>query len=313
MPTLTQLEYILAVHKLKHFGRAARACHVSQPSLSAQVQKVEEELDTILFDRSKKPILTTKKGEQVVAQAKIVLSEHRKLFGLKIADGEISGEFNLGVIPTLSPYLIPIFIEKFSKTYPKVNLKINENKTEEIIELLNEDKLDGALLITPLGDEKIHEKVLFYEPFYAFVSDNHPYFKKKFIDDNKLDKESIWLLNEGHCFRDQVIKICSSSSSNVLKNVAFESGNLETIKNLVRKGSGYTLIPYLATLDLENREKENNLKRFHKPVPTREVSLIHSRSFLKKDILDALFKTIQSSLPKELKQIKTGSYDVVDL
>ncbi len=314
MPTLTQLEYILAVHKLKHFARAAEECHVSQPSLSAQIQKVEEELDLIIFDRSKKPIMTTEQGEKFIEQARIVLREYKKIFSIAGVQGELKGDFHLGVIPTLSAYIIPLFIEAFSQKNPLVKLKISEYKTEDILEKLYNDELDGGLLVTPLNNDRIIERSLFFEPFYIFASSKHELFQRKYVKDDELDGSSVWLLNEGHCFRDQVVKVCSLKNKNsVLKNVLFESGNLETLKNLIRQGQGYTLLPYLATLNLSDEEKNNNLVRFAKPVPTREVSLVHSRSFLKEKIIDALVSEILESLPKELKSLKKGTFEVIDI
>lgn len=314
MPTLTQLEYIVSVHKFKHFGRAAADCHVSQPSLSAQVQKVEEELGIIIFDRSKKPVLTTQKGESVVEQARVILNEHRKLKDFSKEDGEIAGRFHLGVIPTLSSYIIPLFIESFAKNYPKVNLKISEYKTEDIIHKLYDDELDGGIMVTPLNDDKLIEQSLFFEPFYVFSSNDHKFSKKKSVKDSELDGETVWLLNEGHCFRNQVLRLCSLQGKNrVLDNVSFESGNLETLKNLIRRGQGYTLLPELATLNLSTKEKSENLKKFVNPVPTREVSLVHSRSFLKEDIIGALTKEIVSNIPKGLKSLKRENVEVIDI
>jgi LysR family transcriptional regulator, hydrogen peroxide-inducible genes activator len=314
MPTLTQLEYIIAVHKHKHFARAAEECHVSQPSLSAQIQKVEEELNTIIFDRSKKPVITTERGEHIVEQAKTILREHKKLFSITSPEGELKGEFHLGVIPTLSAYIIPLFIEAFSTKHPAVKLKISEYKTEDIVQKLHEDELDGGLLVTPLRDDKLIERSLFFEPFYVFASDKHELAQRKYVKDEDLDGSSVWLLNEGHCFREQVIKICSLKNQNqVLKNVSFESGNLETLKNLIRQGRGYTLLPHLATLNLSREEKINNLVRFAKPVPTREVSLVHSRSFLKEKIIESLVTDILEAIPAELKSLKKGTFEVIDI
>jgi LysR family transcriptional regulator, hydrogen peroxide-inducible genes activator len=314
LPTLTQLEYIVAVHKHKHFARAAEECHVSQPSLSAQIQKVEEEINLIIFDRSKKPIITTERGEKFVAQAKVILREHKKLSQISMNTGELTGDFHLGVIPTLSAYIIPLFIESFSKKNPKVRIKVSEYKTEDIVKMLYDDELDGGLLVTPLHDDKIIERSLFFEPFYVFASAHHELFGRKFVRDDELDGSSVWLLNEGHCFRDQVIKICSLKNQNqVLKNVEFESGNLETLKNLIRRGHGYTLLPHLATLNLSKEEKVKNLIKFTKPVPTREVSLVHSRSFLKEKVIESLVEEIIISLPPELKSLKKGSFEIVDI
>lgn len=314
MPSITQLEYILAVSKHRHFGRAAQECHVSQPSLSAQIQKVEEELGFIIFDRSKKPILVTDMGKKFIAQSKVVLQEYHKLLDIRERGGQLAGEFHLGVIPTLSPYLIPLFVERFSQKHPDVKLKISEYQTLDIIHKLYDDEIDGGLLVTPLKDDKIIERALFLEPFYAFASTGHSLLKKKVLREMDLDENDIWLLDEGHCFRDQVIRFCSLGKDNqVLKNVSFSSGSLETLINLIRKGSGYTLLPFLATSHLTPDELKNNLRSFQKPVPTREVSLVHSRSFLKEDIIEALTVDILDSLPKELINLKSGQFRVIEI
>ena len=314
MATITQLQYILAVHKLKHFGRAAQQCHVSQPSLSAQIQKVEDELDIIIFDRSKKPIMETDLGKQFIAQAKVIVEEHKKLYSLKSEGDEVSGTFHLGVIPTLAAYVIPLFVENFSKKYPKVELTISEYKTQDIVAMLTDDELDGGLLVTPLYDDKMIERSLFFEPFYAFLSDDHPLINRKIIEESELESSNVWLLDEGHCFRDQVIKVCSSEKeSKVLPNIKFQSGNLETLMNLIRRSRGYTLIPYLATDTLSDNEKKMRLKKFKPPVPTREISLVHSRSFLKESILQALQDEILVSVPKNLKSLKRAQVEVIDI
>lgn len=315
MPTITQLEYILAVEKEKHFGRAAKECNVSQPSLSIQVQKLEEELDVIVFDRSKKPILATETGKEILRQAQVILQEHKKLGHLATMGGhEPRGDFHLAVIPTLAPYLIPLFIGEFSKRYPKVKLKINEYKTEDIIKHLVNDEIDAGLLVTPLKDDRLIERHLFCEPFYAYISKEHPLSKRKILSEYDLDDQNLWLLEEGHCFRDQVLKVCSLDRKNAaFNNVEFASGNLETLKNLVKRNSGYTLLPELALLGLSQKDIKDYVKKFKKPVPTREVSLVHSRSFLKEVIINAMEEEIIKSLPKEILSLKKGDVNVVDL
>lgn len=314
MPTITQLQYILAVYKTKHFGRAAEDCFVSQPSLSAQVQKVEEELGVVIFDRSKKPVLITEKGKKIIEQSKRIVTEYKKLLEVNQNQDEIFGEFHLGIIPTLASYVLPLFIEQFSMKYPKVQLTINEYKTQDIIRALHDDALDAGLMATPLKDEHLIERVLFYEPFYLFVSQNHEFLKKRKITEKDLETESIWLLEEGHCFREQALKLCSMKNKRqVLHNVNFNSGNLDALINLVRKGRGYTLLPYLATLHLHDNEKKYYLRSFHNHIPTREVSLVYSRSFLKQDIIGALEQEIVHGLPKEISSRKKKIFDIIDI
>lgn len=314
MPSITQLQYILAVGRTGHFGRAAEECHVSQPSLSAQVQKAEEELGVIIFDRSKKPVMVTEQGKKVLEQSRRVLHEYKNIFTINQEGNELQGDFQLGVIPTLSPYIVPLFIERFSEKYPKVSLTINEYKTKDIIRKLYDDELDGGLLVTPLYDDRLIERSLFFEPFYLFCSEGHEFCNRKFVKDTDLDANSIWLLDEGHCFRDQVIRVCAMKDrKQVLPNVNFASGNLETLINLIRRGRGYTLLPHLATLHLAKKERRDLLKRFARPVPTREVSLVHSRSFLKEAIIEGLVSEIVAGLPEELHSLKRNQLSVVDI
>lgn len=315
MSTLTQLEYLIAVDREKNFSLASKNCFVSQPSLSIQIKKLEEELGVIVFDRSKQPIVATQEGKVVIEQAKVILKEHKKLHALaQMQSHEPQGEFKLAVIPTLASFVIPLFVSSFSKNYPKVHLIINEYKTEDIIKLLAQDDIDAGLLVTPLGDERIIERHLFFEPFYCYVGPNHPLSSKKIISEDDLDGKNLWLLSEGHCFRDQVLKICSlDKKKGILPNIEFESGNLETLKKMVRNASGYTLLPELAVEELEEEEKKLFIRKFKKPVPTREVSLVYGRSFLKEAIIEALEKSILSGLPKKIKSLKRSEIDVVDI
>jgi LysR family hydrogen peroxide-inducible transcriptional activator len=305
--TLTQLSYIVAVFQTRNFGSAARACFVSQPTLSMQIQKLEDDLGVILFDRSKKPVEPTAIGRKVIEQAQISLQEVLRIEELiKAEKGEISGPFNLGIIPTLAPYLLPLFLEKFTTNYPGVNLIIEELQTSQIIKKLKEDQLDAGILATPLNINGIAEKPIFNEPFLAYLSPDHPLLSLGQLSENDLSLNDIWLLNEGHCFRDQAIEICKKIKGKGSKprNLIFESGNLETLKRLVDQKFGYTLLPWLATLGMSATEKKKKIRFFRAPIPAREVSIIYTRSYLKKSIIEALYKDIVSSLPKELKTSK---------
>lgn len=313
--TITQLKYVLAVNKYRHFGKAAAACFVTQPTLSMQLQKLEEELDVIIFDRSKNPILPTHEGEAIIKQAQIAVRENEKILDVvKNCKGKLAGDFRLAVIPTLAPYIIPLFAKNFVSKYPDVRLIIEEAKTEDIIKLLETDDIDAGILVTPLHDDTLIERVLYYEPFYLFVDPNNPLSKKKKVDQSDLNLKDIWLLNKGNCFRDQVLNICSDKKkydeSN--DNLKFESGNFETLKNMVLKYSGYTLLPHLAVSQL-TPSRTKLTREFCKPVPTREVSIVHSRSFLKEKIIDALEQEIIKAVPKELKTLKNRDVEVVEI
>lgn len=315
MATITQLEYLRTVDKVGHFGRAAKECNVSQPTLSIQIQKLEKELDVIIFDRTKKPIIATEVGREILVQVNLILKEHKKLYHLAtLSSAELKGDFHLAVIPTLTAHLIPMFVVEFSKKYPKVNLKINEYKTEDIIKLLVDDEIDAGLLVTPLEDKRLLERHLFFEPFYAYISQEHSLSKKKQVSEADLNLDGLWLLEEGHCFREQVLTVCNKDNKkSVLNNVEFSSGNLETLKNLVKKNCSYTLLPELAVNNLPSQELSTYVRKFKKPAPTREVSLVYSRSFLKVGIINALEELIVKQLPSKIKSLKRRDIEVLDM
>lgn len=303
--TLTQLEYIVEVAKKQSFGLAAQSCFVTQPTISMQINKLEEELGVILFDRTKKPVEPTPIGRKIIQQARIAVQEFSRIEELVQSEkGKVEGEFKLGIIPTLTPYLLPLFLETFIKKYPQVELIIEELQTQSIIEKLKEDSLDAGILVTPLKIKGILEKHLFYEPFTVYLTSKHPLHKLEKVSEKDLNLNDIWLLNEGHCFREQAMDLCKKRkmAGGKHNNLVFQSGNLETLIRLVDKNFGYTLLPYLATLGMSGPEITKKLRFFKSPVPTREVSIVTSRSFLKKSIIEALTKDIIASLPEELKQ-----------
>jgi LysR family hydrogen peroxide-inducible transcriptional activator len=280
-----------------------------------QLQKLELELDLVIFDRSKNPIVPTLEGEAIIKQAKVVIREHARISDIiRSRKGSVSGEFKLGVIPTLAPYVLPLFVPKFASKYPDVNLIIEEYKTEDIVRLLEDDELDAGLLVTPLHDDSLIERVIFYEPFYLFAGPSHEILGKKKVKQEDLAFDELWMLNKGNCFRDQVLNICSESSSEKARDEAirFESGNFETLKNMVLAGSGYTILPHLAVKQLSAQRKKL-VREFATPVPTREISLVHGRSFQKERIIEALEQQIVASVPKELKCLKRGSLDVIEI
>jgi LysR family hydrogen peroxide-inducible transcriptional activator len=294
VPTITQLEYIIAVDKLRHFGKAASACHISQPTLSMQIQKLEAELGIMIFDRVKKPIMPTPVGKKFIEQAILIIQDYEKLIQIgKSTKDELSGDFRLGIIPTVAPYLIPLFIRDFSQRYPKVNLHIDELKTSTIIENLNQGTLEAGILATPLHEKTLKEIPLFYEPFLLYVSNDHSLAKKKKINERDLDGKDMWLLQDGHCFRNQVIRFCSlNENQSFFKNIYFEGGNLETLRNLIRKGGGYTLVPFLLAEGLEASDYRAHAREFSSPIPTREVSLVCRSNQWRLDILEAIRSVI---------------------
>ena len=311
--TLTQLEYVIAVSQTKHFGKAAESCFVTQPTLSMQIQKLEDELQVTIFDRSKSPIAPTGEGQYIIEQAKIIIKEQKRLFSLvEGAKKEVVGQFKLAVIPTLSPYLIPLFIQSFVEKYPKVKIEVIESNTEQIIEMLKKDEVDAGLLATPLNEKKLEERVLYYEPFYLFSHKNHPLLKKKKIKEDDLDIKEIWLLNKGNCFRDQVLNICEHSKNNSeLLHLNFESGNFETLKNMVLQAGGYTILPHMCVDQLSASQKKLT-RPFSAPIPTREISIVINEDCLKSRIVDVIEEEILGVIPDELRNFKKKDLQVVE-
>lgn len=294
--TITQLQYVLAVAEYKNFTLAAEKCFVTQPTLSMQIQKVEEELDIVIFDRSKKPIQLTEVGQKIVAQAKNIVNEADRIQDIVDQQkGYIGGEFRLGIIPTIMPTLLPMFLNNFIKKYPKVKLIIEELNTAEIVTKLKNGHLDAAIAATPLEEEKIKEVVLYYEPFMVYIPEGHAKFEKKELDVNDLNVDEILLLQDGHCFREGILNICKSKSQSSENKFQIESGSFETLIKLSDEGLGMTLLPYLHTLDFNDKEK-TKLRHFSDPKPSREVSLIFPKNELKIHIIDALRNVISGVL-----------------
>jgi LysR family hydrogen peroxide-inducible transcriptional activator len=290
--TIAQLKYLLAVAKHLNFTKASQQCHVTQPTLSMQIQKLEDELGVIIFDRNKKPIKITEIGKKIIDQAKTIVNESARINDLVQQEkGYIGGEYRLGIIPTLVPTILPMFLKTFLKKYDKVKLEIVEIPTQQMIEELLEGKLDAGIAATPLEEEKIEEKPLFYEPFVGFIPDTHRLYEKKVLNEQDLDVKDILLLDEGHCFRDNILNICRMES-NESQPFDLNIGNFDTLIKLAKEGLGMTLLPYLQTEDLCEKDRKY-LRNFNKPEPAREVSLIHSKDIFKKNITEALFKTIK--------------------
>ena len=257
-----------------------------------QIQKIEEELAIQIFDRTKKPIQLTEIGQKIVNQAKNIVNEADRIHDIvEQQKGFIGGEFRLGIIPTVMPTLLPMFLNNFIKKYPKVKLIIEELNTNEIISKLKNGHLDAAIAVTPLEDEKIKEIVLYFEPFVAYVPENHSSFKKQEITIDDLDINEILLLQDGHCFRDGILNLCKNKGQNENSHFQIESGSFETLIKLADEGLGTTLLPYLHTLDL-NEKNKTKLRHFASPKPAREVSLIFPKNELKIHIIDALRNSI---------------------
>ncbi len=302
--TLVQLEYIVAVDTYRSFVIAADKCFITQPTLSMQIQKLEEFLNVKIFDRSKQPVVPTEIGAQIIAQARTVLQENQKIKELiNNQQHDITGELKIGIIPTIAPYLLPEVIAGMLEKYPDLKLLIWEYTTEDIIHHLKTGVIDCGILATPLVDLNIIETPLYYENFVSYISKNSKLYKKKTIDADDLADENIWLLNEGHCMRSQVLSICRSTKNNRLQSLTYNTGSVETLIRMVDVNDGATLLPELAIKDLTARQL-NKVRYFKIPEPVREISLVTHKNFVKKRMLNALREEILTMIPKPMKQRK---------
>ena len=311
--SLTQLEYILAVHKFGHFAKAAEACHVTQPTLSMQIQKLEEDLGVVIFDRSKKPILLTQIGKKLVEQMQIILFEAKKIENIIQQDkkGTRQGSLKVGVIPTVAPYLLPRLLPVCEDMLGEMELTIQELQTDQIFTALDGDEIDVGILATPSQKANMFEFPLYYEPFYVLCKESHEYADQKRIKYQNLSLKDVWLLEEGHCLRNQVLDLCTIKKERKEgRRYKFESGSLETLKNLVNLYGGYTLLPHLATEQIGNQSR---VIPFERPIPAREIGLVHRREHYKHDLIEALGEAILKCIPEDLRRIRQKDLDVIPI
>ncbi|MEQ9266943.1 MAG: hydrogen peroxide-inducible genes activator [Balneolaceae bacterium] len=303
--TLTQLSYIVAVDKYRHFATAAQKIYITQPTLSMQIHKLEDELGVLIFDRSKTPVIPTAIGEKIVAQAKVILSGSKHIEDIvSVTEEGLKGEFKIGIIPTVAPYLVPLFLKRFTEKHPDVELIFEETLTANVLDALQDDRLDVGIIATST-EQHLFQEDLFLEPFVGYVSTMHPLASQPKIALDDLYEENLWLLNEGHCFRDQAIKLCKKTNQSLKKgSISFESGNLETLKRLVEQDFGVTLMPFLSMEDHDTRCANGIIKEFNEPIPTRKIRLVYSREFLKQNLIKALGEVIKESIPDSLKEQK---------
>lgn len=302
---LQQLEYIVAVEKYRHFAKAAENSFVTQPTLSMMIQKLEDELAVKIFDRKKQPVEPTKEGEEIILRAKQVLAEvaHLKEFAAELK-GEITGELHLGIIPTLAPYLLPLFLKPFAQKYPHLKIYIKEMVTNDIIAKLKTGDLDMGILATPLHEPQLAEHPLFYEEFFAYAAKSENLGRKKYLVSKEINLNHLWLLEEGHCLRNQVFNLCElKKQEDVADNLHYEAGSIETLINLVDRYEGLTIIPHFAILNLSAAQKAN-IREFADPKPVREISLVVARSYPRKKMLQNLKADILEVIPEEIKQQK---------
>lgn len=302
--TFTQLEYIVALDTHRHFAEAAGICYVTQPTLSMQVQKLEEELGLKIFDRSKQPVLPTEPGIEIIAQARKILAERDAMHEMISAKKDlIKGELRLGIIPTLAPYLLPLFVPPFTKKHEQIKLMVNELTTMHILADLRQGKIDAGILVTPLNESGIKEDILFYEEMIAYVSKDNALYKKTYVLPKDIDADKLLLLQEGHCFRSQMLQLCELQKNKSTSRFEYEAGSFETLRRMVDINDGITILPELATLDMTAYQK-NHLRYFKAPAPVREVSIITHREYSKRKLIEELKKEILAAVPEKLKKNK---------
>ncbi|GAA4512349.1 hydrogen peroxide-inducible genes activator [Sphingobacterium thermophilum] len=303
--TLVQLEYIVAVDTYRSFVAAAEKCYVTQPTLSMQIQKLEESLGVKIFDRSRQPIVPTEIGMKIIEQARVVLMESKKIQEILLEKkGELEGELRIGVIPTVAPYLLPDVITAFLNKYPKVKLQIWEYTTERIVQELKQGILDCGILSTPLGDNNIMETPLFYEPFVAYVSDQSALYQKKVLSTDDIAQEKLWLLNEGHCMRGQVLNICNFKHNYGLDGTFdYNTGSVETLKRMVDINSGVTILPEMSIMNYDE-DQLAHVRYFKAPEPVREISLVTTQNYVKKQAVNTLKNEILAIVPEKFKSKK---------
>lgn len=306
--TLDQLRYALELQRTKNFSRAAELCHITQPSLSIQIAKLEEELGVSLFDRTRSGVETTEYGKELLKQARHVLDETARLSHLASElKGEVRGTFRLGIISTLAPYLLPTFLGHFSKKYPQVQITVIEDRTERLVAEIDQGILDGAILSTPTKcPDSLVEKVLFYEPFVVFASSGHPILEKKQVTTDQVSASEILLLDDTHCLRDQVLQLCKSKLKVAPEKLRIQSASLQTLTEYIRHNEGYTLLPGLASKLLSASERAKNVRPIAKPVPSRKVSLVFHQARLKRSLIEALKTSIIEVLPEDVYLTTAG-------
>ena len=300
---IQQLEYILAVDTYRHFAKAAEHCRVTQPTLSMMIQKLEDELGIKLFDRNLQPVRPTPAGRKVIEQARNVLYQASLIKDIVNEEEQsLKGTFRLAVLPTIAPYLLPRFFQQLSEKHTDLDIRMLEMKTAPTMAALQNGEIDAAIIANQPTESYLQGDILYYEQFFGYVAHNESIFKKDLIRTADINDERLWLLDEGHCFRDQLMRFCQMEKVKV-RQAAYRLGSLETFMRMVESGKGVTFIPELAIDQLNDTQKEL-VRPFAIPTPTRQIILITNENFIRTTLLEVLTKEIQASVPREMLSLR---------
>jgi len=300
----------MAVYRFRHFAKAADYCEVTQPTLSSMIQKLEDELGVKIFDRRQQPVQPTQVGKQVIEQAwKVLLRAERLKKTVEEEKKSLQGTFNIGVLPTIAPYLIPNFFPQLMNDYPEMDVRITEMKTQDMKRAMRHGDIDAGILARVEGLEDMECHTLYYEQFYAYVSKDAPLYENSSIKTTDLKGEMLWLLDEGHCFRNQLVKFCQLKAATRSKR-AYNLGSIETFMRIVENGKGVTFIPELILRQLNEQQKQL-VKPFALPVPTREIVMMTEKNFIRTTLLNTVMESIRLSVPKEMLKLRQTQQRVV--
>lgn len=300
--TLQQMEYIVAVYRMRHFAKAAEMCKVTQPTLSSMIQKLEEELGVKIFDRSTQPVAPTPVGKSIIEQAWKVLARTRRIKEMVEEEKRsLTGTFRIGVLPTVAPYLLPRFLPQMMEEHPLLSFVIAEMKTNDIKQALVRGELDAAIVVSLDNLEHFVKTPLFYEQFMVYVSRGSRLFGMKSVRAADLSGELLWLLDEGHCFRDQLVRFCNIKGAGA-DNRIHSLGSMETFMRMVENGRGVTFIPELALTQLSSRQREL-VRPFALPIPVREVVLLTMKTAVRHSLITLLADGIKSCVPQNMLKL----------
>jgi LysR family hydrogen peroxide-inducible transcriptional activator len=293
----------VALDTHRHFVLASEKCFVTQPTLSMQIQKLEEELGIKIFDRTKQPVIPTEIGKTIIAQARIILREAQAIPQLiDEQKDKMTGELRVGIIPTLAPYLLPSLFQQMREKYPQLSLVVKESITEDVIDELKNNRIDCGIVVTPLKDVSIKEDVMFYEELFVYVSRKNSLYTKKYVLANEIDPNQLWLLEEGHCFRSQILNLCELRKYSEI-NFKYETGNIETLKRMVDKSDGITILPELAVMEFDKHQMAF-VKKLKEPSPAREISLVTHRDHVKTKLIKTLKEEILRIVPHSMQKLR---------